>query len=115
MASAKNRVIEGFYKGDFIRNKGNDIYIDAGFTKININKKRFTSYELLTEDKVKSGTSAILRGAVGIAILGTPGVLAALTAKDKSIYLIALEYNDGGHSLIEIDDKLYKLLVKSMF
>lgn len=115
MSSAKNRVLDGFYKGDFIRSSGNNIYIDAGFTKIDINKKRFSSYELLTEDKVKSGTSAILRGAIGVSILGAPGILAALTAKDKSIYLVALEYNDGGHSIIEVDERLYKLLIRSMF
>ena len=70
---------------------------------------------------MKSGTSAILRGAAGAALLGPVGILAGLTAKNKGIYTVAIQWkpdlngNDRGRSLIEIDEQAYKLLVKSMF
>ena len=59
--------------------------------------------------------SAVGRAAVGTFLLGPVGLLAGVTAKRKGIYTIALEYHKGGKSLIEIDEKRYKLLIKKMF
>lgn len=78
-------------------------------------KSDVVSYEVITEEKYKSGTSAILRGAAGVVLLGNIGVLAALSAKNKGIYVIAVEWKNGDKSLIEIDDKLYKRFMQSMF
>lgn len=72
-------------------------------------------YEVLSEDKVRSGTSTILRGAAGAAILGPVGLLVAASGKKKGIYCVALQWKNGQKSLIEIDDKIYKALVRSMF
>ena len=70
---------------------------------------------VITEEKMKSGTSAILRGAAGAALLGGVGILAGLTAKTKGVYTVVILWKDGEKSLIEIDEKLYKVLVKGMF
>lgn len=111
---AKNKVIAGDYVGKYVVK---DLILKghinvAGKT---VAKYSITDYELITEEKVKSGTSAILRGSLGVAILGPVGILAGLSAKNKGINTIALAWKDGKKSLIEIDDKLYKMLVSSMF
>ncbi len=118
MASAKNQVIAGDYSGNKIyANSGNQLGIgksQIGYIAI-CAKPRIESYELITEDKVKSGSSAILRGMAGVAFLGGVGILAGLTAKNKGIYTIAIQWKDGKRSLIEIDDKLYKKFIAEMF
>lgn len=114
MASAKNKVVAGDYLGSNVYTMlitGNEVYC-AGKS---INKTYVETYEVLTEEKVKSGTSAVFRGAVGAAILGPVGLLAGLSARNKGIYSVAILWKDGKKSLLEVDDKLYKLIVKSMF
>lgn len=117
MASAKNKVIVGDYSGYKIVLKGSDLCVDMIYDKVKIllNKKNIESYEVITEDVVKSGASAILRGMAGVALLGGVGILAGLSAKNKGIYTIAIQWKDGKKSLIEIDDKLYKKFVTGMF
>lgn len=39
----------------------------------------------------------------------------AISAKNKGIYQIAIQFKDGKKSLIEVDDKIYKTLIKSCF
>lgn len=43
------------------------------------------------------------------------GLLAGLSAKKKGVYIIALEFKDGKKSLLEVDDKIYKALLKKLF
>ena len=53
---------------------------------------------------------------MGGALLGPVGLLAGgLSAKNKGAYQIALAFKDGKRSLIEVDDKIYKALVASLF
>ena len=121
MAGAQNRVVEGFHKGMkimidcghlFIIQSGNALLGARGFP---VTKQEIDGYELITEDKVRSGTSVILRGAAGAALLGPIGLLAGVTGKKKGVFCVALQWKNGQKSLIEIDDKLYKVLVSSMF
>ncbi|MCM1101852.1 MAG: hypothetical protein NC398_10765 [Acetatifactor muris] len=114
MASAKNKVIAGDYTGQYVVKdlmaKGH-INV-AGKT---VAKWSVSGYDLITEEKVKSGSSAILRGMAGVVVLGSVGILAGLSAKNRGINTVALAWLDGKKSLMEIDDKLYKMLVSSMF
>lgn len=117
---AKNMVVGGTFEGLPISTTNGVVLIGSRIVcKHNIKK-----YEIITEEIRKSGTSALLRGAAGIALLGSIGALAALSAKNKTTYLIAIEWDaqflnskdkkKGNKSLIEIDEKLYKALVKSL-
>ena len=58
----------------------------------------------MDEECVKSAASAVGRAAVGTILLGPIGLLAGVTAKRKGVYTIALEFHNGGKSLIEIDE-----------
>ena len=121
MASAQNKVISGYLSGHrimvdmgcpFIVQSGNALTGARGWI---VAKPDVEDYEVLSEDKVRSGTSTILRGAAGAAILGPVGLLAAASGKKKGIYCVALQWKSGQKSLIEVDDKIYKALIRSMF
>ena len=120
MSSARNKVIAGDYEGKTVMPPGWGIKhpsISASFTKtIALNKKEVASYELVTDEHRKSAASGVARGLVGGALLGPVGLLAgAMSAKNRSIYLVTVQFKDGRKSLLEIDDDIYKALVKSCF
>lgn len=116
---AKNKVISGAYQGYFVNagSLGGEPHVNGAFgaDNHNINKRTVEMYELITEEKVKSASSAILRGAAGAALLGPVGLLAGLSAKNKGINTVAILWSDGKRSLIEVDDKVYKSIVRIMF
>lgn len=119
MSKARNKVIEGYGKGSDIRSDflSTHIYFTPllATQAIKLNKTTVARYDIITEDKVKSASSAILRGMGGALIFGGVGLLAGLSAKNKGTYLIAVEYKNGQKSLIEINDKFYKIFIQSNF
>jgi len=128
MASARNQVIAGAFDGKYIKYGFLDSYvviakINSYSTDLNLNsygeleirKSNVKSYETITEEKIKSGSSAVLRGTLGAAVLGPVGILAGLTAKNKGIHTVAIEWKNDEKSLIEIDEKIYKQLIKDLF
>ena len=96
-------------------------YTEARLSKISmemladINKDTVECYEVITDEQRKSAASGIMRGAVGAALLGPVGLLAAISAKNKGTYNIAIKFRNGKNSLVEFDDKMYKALMKKMF
>ena len=113
---AKNKVIAGDYVGKVVGATLGQVSIGIGFGKnLYLNKETVESYEVITEEQQKSASSGIVRGAVGAALLGPVGLLAGLSAKNKGTYNVAVKFVDGKNSLMEIDEKAYKALVKVMF
>lgn len=113
---AKNMVIAGDYKDKGLTNTRKGLVIATGFTKrIPVTKDTVESYELVDEEQRTKAMSAIGRGMVGSLALGPVGLLAGLSAKKKGTYLVAIKFKDGKESLIELDDTLYKALVKTLF
>jgi hypothetical protein len=117
MAKAKNKVIAGEYEGKVVGCGGGTPFIQIGlFKTLEITSKTVDSYELITDEHRKSASSGVARGLVGGALLGPVGLLAGgLSAKSKGIYQVAVQFKDGNKSLIEIDDKTYKALIKKVF
>lgn len=118
MASARNKVIKGDYTEWSIFKGVNAPYLHltlGGMSDIILNKATVEAYEVITEEQRKSGTSAVLRAGAGAVLLGGVGLLAGLSAKNKGIYVIAIQFKDGKKSLIEVDEKIYKQLVQAMF
>lgn len=113
---AKNKVVAGDYKGYGICSVFGAVSMSLGFQdNIVLNKSTVESYDLITDEHRKSASSGIIRGAVGATLLGPVGLLAGLSAKNKGIYTLALKFKNGNNSLIEVDDKIYKNLLKSLF
>ena len=108
---AKNMVVAGDYNGSSVSKVMDNVMIGAIFA----DKKTVEAYEVITEEHRTSLVSGIARGLVGGAILGPVGLLAGLTAKNKDTYNVAVMWKNGKKSLIEIDDKIYKALIKKLF
>ena len=117
MARAKNIVEAGDYVGRKVLAMLGTIQIPITSKEtILLNKDTVKSYEVITDDHRKSAASGVGRGLVGGVLLGPVGLLAGgLSAKNKGIYTIAVEFHNGKKSLIEIDDKAYKVLIKNCF
>lgn len=112
MASARNKVIEGDYKG-----KGLSVTL-TGHLKvagIKLGRDTIEEYEVMDSDVTTSGVSAVGRAAVGAFFLGPVGLLAGASAKKKGVHLVAVQFKDGKRSLMEIDENVYKILLKDCF
>lgn len=109
---AKNRVIAGDYKGESVSIVLGSVTVAA----LRIAKGYVTDYEVITDEHRKSAASGVARGLVGGALLGPVGMLAGgLSARNKGTYTIAIQWADNRRSLIEVDDKIYKAIVKEFF
>lgn len=128
MASAKNQVIAGEFTGKYIKYGFINRYVVIqkipsyttnielnSYSELEIRKSNVIQYEVVTEEKIRSASSAIIRGAAGATILGPVGLLAGLTAKNKGIHTLAIEWINGKKSLIEVDEKIYKQLITDLF
>lgn len=115
---AKNTIIAGDYKGNVCISLSNGkIGMATGlFKSMEFNKETVKSYEVVTEETAKSVSSGIARGIVGGILLGPAGMIGgALLAKNKGMHQVAIEFSDGKKSLVELDDKLFKIFTTSMF
>lgn len=117
MAKAKNKVIAGAYEGKTIIAAGGKIQIVLGFLKtVDLDSKTVSTYEVLSDEHIKSAASGAARGIVGGVLLGPVGMLAGgLSAKSNDVYEVAIQFNNGEKSLLEIDGKRYKMLIKNCF
>ena len=117
MSKAKNKVIAGDYSGFQVMSSFGIVSIVTGFGKsVTLNKTTVENYEVVTDEHRKSATSGIARGLVGGFLFGGIGILAGgLSAKEKGIYQVAVQFKDEKKSLIEMDDKIYKSLIKNCF
>lgn len=116
--AAKNRVIAGDYINSTVSSTLGIVGIHPTTFGdcILANKMTVESYELVTDEHRKSAKSGIARGAVGGILLGPIGLLAGgLSAKSKGIYTVAIQFKDGKRSLLEVDDKIYKSIVRACF
>ena len=111
---AKNRVIAGAYQGKLINQALGSPYIQIGFLKTLELKGQVTNYEILDATSTKSASSAVMRGAIGAALLGPVGLLAGLSAKNKKSKLIALKFKDGQECVVDVDDKVYRAILKTL-
>ena len=119
--AAQNLVIAGDYEGHGIAMLKNKATLVIGLSlfknkKIHLNKSEIESYEVITDEHMKSASSGVARGIVGGALLGPVGMLAGgISAKNKGIYTVAIQFKDGKQSLIEVNDQIYKNIIKECF
>ena len=118
---ARNKVIAGDYEGYNVKaGWGGFSFSPPLFSRqnniIEINRTTVRGYEIIANDHRKSAVSGIARGVIGGYFFGNAGMLGGtLSAKNKGTYTIVMDFNDGRRSLIEIDDKRYKELIRSVF
>lgn len=115
----KNYVAAGDYENHLIYIEKGVPYIELGRFR---SKKIFLSrddvsnwYEESSESKRSLG-SAMVRSAVGGAILGPAGALAgAASAKGKSKRRLVIEWSDGKRSLLDVEGDVYDAIEKNLF
>jgi len=118
---AKNKVLEGDYKGNNVSSTLGEAYIcipvigEFNPKRLQLNKSTIECYEIIDEAKKKSAAGIVGLAAVGAALVGPLGLLAAGAAKNKGSYLIAIKFKDGKNSLIEVDDKIKKAIISKTF
>ena len=110
---AKNMVIAGKFEGHCVDRSLPEFQAMIHGTRIN--KETVEKYEVVTEEMRKSASSGILRAGIGAALLGPIGLIAGLSAKNRGSYCLIVTWKDGEQSLIEVDDKIYKRIMKDMF
>ena len=117
MAKAKNKVIAGANMGKAVSSVMGKPYIVMGFTKsVYLDNTTVETYEVVTDEHRKSASSGVARGLIGGALLGPVGMLAGgLSAKNKGIYQVAIQFKNGTKSLLEVGDKIYKAIIASCF
>ena len=120
MSNAKNKVIAGSYEGKMVSPPAwgfkHPVILTSFSKALELNTQTVESYEVITDEHRKSAASGVGRGLIGGALLGPIGLLAgAMSAKSRSIYLVAIQFKDGARSLLEVDNEIYTALVKSCF
>lgn len=114
--AVKNKVISGDFNGKDIITAFGTLQISVSWKEAReISKNTVDSYEVLDQDSKKSAVSAVGRAFVGSFLLGPAGLLAGVTAKKKGVHLVAVEFKDGKRSLLQLNDKGYKILLKQLF
>ena len=116
----RNKVVAGDYAGRKISapsifgSKHPTISSSGG--NIELSRSTIASYELITDEHRKSAISGALRGFIGNYILGNAGMLAGvMSGKNRSTYMVAVNFMTGERILLEIDEKIYKALIRSCF
>lgn len=96
-----NKVLKGEYEGKNVVRMGNKVYVANGFKRIYIDSENVKAYEKQDEDAGK-------RSVTGVIMLG-------IFAKKHRRILVKIEWRDGGKSLIECDEKIFKAITTQCF
>ena len=121
MLSSTNRVITGDYRGYHIKSSWGKVRLKPPLfsqhrNHIEIDRNSVRRYEVITCDHRKNAVSSIIRGLIGKYLFGSVGMIGgAMSAKNTGIYTLSLEFHNGERSLIEIDDRIYKAIIKCTF
>lgn len=114
-----SKVIAGDYQGSGILVEPGSVYlaISYGWGKtLQLSKDNIKEYEIMDQKTRKSASSAVGRAFLGSVVLGPVGLFAGLSAKSKTTGVqIAIEFKDGGRSLIELSGKHYERFLKTVF
>ena len=118
---ARNKVIAGDYTGYNVKAGWGGLSLSPSLfsqhsNNVEISRNTVCGYEIVTNDHRRSAVSGIARGYIGEYFFGNAGLIGGLmSAKNRSVYLIAIAFYDGRRSLVEVDDKRYKELIRSIF
>ncbi len=117
-----NVVLEGRYKGAGIWVDENCVDGDCNrvsrikVSGLRVDKGKISSYEII--DETNKSEYSFWKGALGAVLFGGAGAFAGMGKRKE--YLIAIEWiypknTTNNKSLILIDERLYKVFIRSMF
>ena len=118
MASARNMVLAGDYAGSRVFCISAKLaYISGTMTKsddIYLTEKTLVRFEVMTDDVIRSGNSLLLTGVLDPACLGKLRLRATEAMQKKGIYTVAVKFHDDKRSLMEIDERTYRAVVRRL-
>lgn len=117
MSTARNKVIGGWCKGSWIRERTfkNELFILQGVAKeYSINKRTVKTFKRLTEENLNSDEVSILGVVAGTLFFGPVGVVAGMFDIEDAVYYVLVGFENGEQSLMELDDYRYRVLIKSL-
>ncbi len=114
--TARNTVLAGDYAGCRVfRMSATCAYISGTMKKmddVRLSSEEVASYELLTEEMIRSGNSLLLTDSLDPGCLTSLRLNATPQKQAKGIYTLAFKFNDGKRALIEVDEKIYTTIVR---
>lgn len=121
MSSARNKVIDGEFKGRYVFCFFNKVYIEVkmrpvigSMRRLFLDQLTVASYQLVNYSSDISMTSAMARGVMGSMAAGDAGGIAgAMTARRDGVNVVLITFKSGRKSLIEINDIAFEFLEKN--
>lgn len=111
-----NKVIAGdWLKKSVSVTFGGKPFISSPPMQIMLDSSQVSGYEVVDSSSKVSTSSALNRALIGSFFFGAAGLAAGIGAKKKGTYYIAIQFKNGFNSLLEVDDKVYKAILKSLF
>lgn len=116
MAGAKNKVIAGDYEGWDVICGGGKLDFMHRLQRVSLNRTTVLKYEIVDNQNGNSFWGAFLKGYVSQAFLGTAGLVAStLSSAHHRVILLSVEFINGRRSLLEIDESVYKNILKILY
>lgn len=111
-----NRVIAGDYKGQGVMRTMSGVSITLPmFKTVKICKENVERHEVIDKSTQVSSFDAVRRASNWSFFFGPAGYTAALGAKSKGTYRVAIQFKDGKKSLLEVDDKIFRAISFELF
>lgn len=118
----KNRVLAGDFQGwDIVQSfslfGSPRFYLTNVFKKEEFSKSTVARYDVIDRNNVSSFGRAFIYGAVGQTLFGPVGMLAGLLGSKggKQSYVISIELNNGKKALLEVNEKMYKEIIRVLY
>ncbi len=109
---AKNQVVAGDYEGGKVVFSAGQVTI-AGVV---VSKRTISRYETVERKVTKSAAGTVGRFVLGASLFGAiGGYFVARGAKKKRTHTLSIYFKDGKTSLIEVDDRIYKVISAVIF
>lgn len=107
-------MIAGEYEGWKVVNSGGETSLMNFLSSVILSKNTVAKYSLLDKEDADSFGGTLLKGFVAHKIFGAAGLIATAAISHRKNYLLKIEFVNGKQSLLEIDQKNYKELLKNL-
>lgn len=112
--AAKNKVIAGEYAGKTIQQVWGSAWINTGIfdSAVHLDKTAVDKVEIVNNQRTNDAGLAVAGGL----LFGLGGLIAgSLLASDVGVHELLIYFKNGKKSLVEVDDKIYKILMQINF
>lgn len=112
--AAQNKVIAGEYAGKMIQHACGSAWIKTGIfdSAVHLDNATVDKVEIVNNQRTKDAGLAFAGGL----LFGLGGLIAgSLLASDVGVHELLIYFKNGKKALVEVDDKIYKILMQINF